>query len=112
MRQSGVIAPPKPQHGLAQVTHHAHVEWMHGKPRSPWRLPLMGIGWLLIGVSPVVGAIPGPGGIFVFMGGVALLIRNSCWAKRRYVMVKRRWPKLGRATDKVMRRRRPTPNIN
>jgi hypothetical protein len=64
----------------------------------------MALGWLLIVISPFVGVIPGPGGIFVFAGGVALLIRNSCWAKRRYVMMKRRWPKLGRQTDRMMRR--------
>ena len=86
---------------------------MDVKQRSFWRLPLMGLGWLLIALSPVVGAIPGPGGIFVFVAGVVLLIRNSCWAKRRYILLKRRWPKLGRATDKVMRRRRrPTLNVN
>ena len=72
-------------------------------------MPLMALGWLLMVVSPIVGAIPGPGGIFVFAAGAALLIRNSCWAKRRYVMIKRRWPKLGRACDMAMRRRRPTP---
>ncbi len=82
---------------------------MDEKPRSRWRLPLMALGWLLIVLSPVIGAIPGPGGIFVFAGGAVLLIRNSCWAKRRYVMIKRRWPKLGRACDTAMRRRRASP---
>ena len=64
----------------------------------------MALGWLLIVASPLVGPISGPGGIPVFAAGVALLLRNSTWAKRRYVLVKRRWPKLGRLTDKVMRR--------
>ncbi len=77
---------------------------MDANPRSRWRLCWMALGWLLIVVSPLVGPIPGPGGIPVFAAGVALLLRNSTWAKRRYVLVKRRWPKLGRLTDKVMRR--------
>ena len=77
---------------------------MDANPRSRWRLAWMALGWLLIVGSPFVGVIPGPGGIFVFAAGAVLLIRNSCWAKRRYVMLKRRWPKLGRAADKVMRR--------
>jgi len=77
---------------------------MDVKPRSRWRLCWMALGWLLIVVSPFVGVLPGPGGIFVFAAGVALLIRNSCWAKRRYVGMKRRWPKLGRLTDRMMRR--------
>ena len=80
---------------------------MDAKPSTHWRLPLMGLGWFLIVLSPIVGAIPGPGGIFVFAAGAVLLIRNSCWAKRRYILLKRRWPKLGRACDKVIRRRKP-----
>jgi hypothetical protein len=82
---------------------------MDAKPRTRWRIALLGAGWLLMAVSPVVGVIPGPGGIFVFAAGAVLLIRNSHWAKRRYVTVKRRWPKLGRACDTAMRRRRSTP---
>lgn len=77
---------------------------MDAKPRSRWRLLWMSLGWLLIAISPFIGPIPGPGGIPVFAAGVALLIRNSTWAKRRYVRMKRRWPKLGHHTDKVMRR--------
>lgn len=68
----------------------------------------MALGWLLIALTPLVGPIPGPGGILVLAAGVTLLLRNSVWAKRRYVWMKRRWPKLGRATDKVMRRGKST----
>ncbi len=64
----------------------------------------MALGWLLILLAPVVGIWPGPGGIFVFAAGAVLLIRNSTWAKRRYVQLKRRWPRLGRHADRVMRR--------
>jgi hypothetical protein len=77
---------------------------MESKPKSRWRLCWMALGWLLIALTPLVGPVPGPGGIIVFAAGAALLIRNSTWAKRRYVWMKRRWPKLGRAADKVMRR--------
>ena len=41
---------------------------MDAKPRTRWRIALLGAGWLLMAVSPVVGVIPGPGGIFVFGG--------------------------------------------
>lgn len=68
----------------------------------------MALGWLLIVLTPVVGIWPGPGGIFVFAAGAALLIRNSTWAKRRYVHVKKRWPRLGRHADRVMRRGKST----
>jgi len=77
---------------------------MGTKPQSRWRLCWMALGWLLIVLAPVVGLLPGPGGIFVFAAGAALLIRYSHWAKRRYVQLKRRWPWLGRHTDRMMRR--------
>jgi len=69
-----------------------------------WGPLLIALGWVLIVLSPLVGVLPGPGGIFVFAGGVALLLRNSPWARRRYVRLKRRWPRLGHACDRTMRR--------
>ena len=86
---------------------------METKPRSRWRLCWMALGWLLIALTPLVGPIPGPGGILVFAAGATLLIRHSTWAKRRYVWMKRRWPRLGRLTDKAMRRsRKPAEAID
>jgi len=40
------------------------------------------IGVLLIVVTPLVSALPGPGGIFVFAAGLTLILRSSLWAKR------------------------------
>jgi len=77
---------------------------MESKPRSRWRLWWMALGWLLIALIPFIGPIPGPGGILLLAAGATLLIRNSTWAKRHYVRMKRRWPRLGRLTDKAMRR--------
>jgi hypothetical protein len=83
------------------------------KPRSRWRIAALVLGWALIAGSPLIGVIPGPGGILVFAAGAALLIRNSLWAKRHYVRIKRRWPRLGRATDKAMGRgKRPARAID
>lgn len=61
-------------------------------------------GFLLIIVSPLVGAIPGPGGVFVFAAGLALILQNSEWAKRLYVRFKRRHPNKGRWADWGLRR--------
>ena len=61
-------------------------------------------GILLIIVSPLVGAIPGPGGLFVFAAGLALILQNSEWAKRLYVRFKRKHPNKGRWADWGMRR--------
>ena len=63
------------------------------------------IGILLICVvTPIVGPFPGPGGIFTFAAGLALVLQNSEWAKRRYVRFKRRHPNKGRWADWGMRR--------
>jgi len=66
---------------------------------------MLALGFLLIIVSPLVGALPGPGGIFVFAAGLTLLLRNSAWVRRRYVHFKRRWPKHGAWTDWGLRRK-------
>lgn len=68
------------------------------------RLVLFVLGTILVAVSPLAGAIPGPGGIFVFAAGLVLMLQNSHWAKRRFVAVKRRWPKLGNLADRGLRR--------
>ena len=65
---------------------------------------LMILGFLLILVSPLVGAIPGPGGVFVFAAGLALILQNSEWAKRLYVRFKRKHPNKGRWADWGLRR--------
>lgn len=70
------------------------------------RFALALLGFLLILLSPVVGAIPGPGFIIVFPIGLALVLQNSRWAKKRYVDFKRRFPHYGKWTDWAMRRRR------
>jgi hypothetical protein len=68
------------------------------------RTGLLVTGWLLIVASPAVGVLPGPGGIFVFAAGLGLVLKNSLWAKRRYVAFKRRWPRHGALADKGLRR--------
>ena len=69
-----------------------------------WRIASLCLGWLLIAVTPLVGILPGPGGIFVFAAGLILLLRNSAWVRRRYVALKRRWPRIGTMADGAMRR--------
>ena len=65
---------------------------------------LFAVGVILLVVSPLVGAIPGPGGIVVAGIGLALVLKTSMWAKRRYVRFKRWQPKAGRWTDWALRR--------
>ena len=62
------------------------------------------LGGLLILGAGVLGPLPGPGGIFLFAGGLVLILRNSRWAQVRFVRMKRRWPRIGALLDRTMRR--------
>ena len=72
-------------------------------PVVEWSMFVLGV-VLMIAAIPV-GALPGPGGIFVFAAGLALMLKTSMWAKRRYVDFKRKQPKIGRWADWGLRRR-------
>ncbi|WP_286711525.1 MULTISPECIES: hypothetical protein [unclassified Sphingomonas] len=74
--------------------------------RSPIvRTALFVAGVLVIAVSPLVGILPGPGGIFVFAAGLVLVLRTSAWAQRAFCRAKRRWPRFGHYADMALRRR-------
>ena len=67
---------------------------------------IFGVGLLLLFVvAPLVGAIPGPGGVLVAGVGLAMVLKTSMWAKRRYVHFKRWQPKVGSWADWGLRRR-------
>ena len=68
------------------------------------RTGLFVLGLLLMAVSPLLGILPGPGGIVVFAAGLALTLKYSEWAKRQYVLFKRKHPKKGAWADWGMRR--------
>ena len=72
-------------------------------PIVDWTIFIIGV--ILILLAPVVGALPGPGGVFVLALGLAMVLRTSRWARRRYVAFKRWQPKAGRWTDWGMRRK-------
>ena len=80
-------------------------QWREFTRSTPVRTTLFMTGLLLLILSPLAGAIPGPGGIFVFAAGLALTLKNSDWAKRQYVRFKQRQPKAGRWMDWGLRRR-------
>ena len=66
---------------------------------------IFAVGVLLLILAPIVGALPGPGGIIVAGIGLAMVLKTSMWARRRYVKFKRWQPKAGRMTDWALRRR-------
>ena len=76
--------------------------WFIDHPVTEWSIFAIGI--MLIILSPLAGVIPGPGGIFVFAIGLAMVLKTSMWAKRRYVRFKRWQPKAGRWADWGLRR--------
>ncbi len=66
---------------------------------------IFGLGVVLLLLAPVVGALPGPGGIIIAGIGLAMVLKTSMWARRRYVRFKKWQPKAGRWTDWALRRR-------
>jgi hypothetical protein len=78
--------------------------WRMYERKPTVRVALIIIGIFLMIVAPIVGAIPGPGGTIVFALGLGITLKYSKWAKRRYVVFKRRWPKHGRWVDWGLRR--------
>ncbi len=76
---------------------------------EPVRVVQLGAGLLLMLVGPVVGAtipVPLPVGLILFGAGLALVLRNSGWARRRYVRWKRRYPRAGKITEFGLQRHR------
>ena len=71
-------------------------------PVVEWSMFAAGI--LLIIAGLAISPVPGPGGIFLIAPGVALILKTSMWAKRRYVRVTRWQPKAGRWMDWALRR--------
>ncbi len=78
--------------------------WRHFERNSTVRVGLFVLGLILMAISPIIGALPGPGFIIVFPIGLGLCLKYSRWAKRRYVHFKRRWPKHGHWADWGLRR--------
>ncbi len=80
------------------------IDWRHLTNYPAVRSALVVVGFILIGLTPLVGPIPGPGGVVVFAAGLTLVLRYSAWAKRYYVRFKRRHPKKGDWADWGLRR--------
>ena len=78
--------------------------WQAAERNPTGRLCLLALGVLLLALAPLVGVVPGPGGIVVAAAGMTLVLRNSRWAKRRYVLFKRWQPRAGSWFDWGMRR--------
>lgn len=80
------------------------IDWRHLTQYRAVRSALVVTGFILIALTPVVGPIPGPGGIIVFGAGLSLILKYTGWAKRLYVRLKRKHPNKGRWADWSLRR--------
>jgi hypothetical protein len=87
---------------MAAMFSRANWRWFIDHPVTEWTI--FAIGVILLLISPLVGVIPGPGGIIVAGIGLALILKTSLWARRHYVKFKRWQPKAGRWTDWALRR--------
>ena len=74
-------------------------------PAVQWTM--FGVGLLLVIISPLLGALPGPGGVIVFGLGLGMMLKTSMWAKRHYVRFKKWQPKIARLTDWGLMRKSP-----
>jgi Putative transmembrane protein (PGPGW) len=69
------------------------------------RVVLLIVGWLFLMITPLIGVLPGPGGVVTFAIGLGLVLQNSAWARRRFVAIKKKWPKAGGWADWGLRRK-------
>lgn len=67
------------------------------------RIALLVTGMLLFCVAaPLIAPLPGPGGTLVAALGAVLILRNSRWARHRFVRWKARWPRVGAFIDRIL----------
>jgi hypothetical protein len=57
------------------------------------KIVLLATGWTLVIVGPLVGILPGPGGIPIVGAGLVLILSQSYTAKRVFVRLERRYPR-------------------
>jgi hypothetical protein len=56
-------------------------------PVVEWTIFVFGIVLIIAGI--LIAPLPGPGGIFLIAPGLALVLKTSLWAKKRYVHFKK-----------------------
>jgi ribonuclease P protein component len=74
------------------------------EPSEIRRIGLLITGWAMVVVAPLTAPLPGPGATLLFAGGLALILQNSAWARRKFAVYKRRYPKVGDWIDWGLRR--------
>ncbi|AWK88889.1 PGPGW domain-containing protein [Azospirillum thermophilum] len=70
------------------------------------QLALIGMGWTIIVLGILIAPLPGPGGLPVIALGGVLLLRNSADARRGFVRLKRRYPRMFGPVERLRQRLR------
>ncbi|SRR5690606_8601669 len=65
---------------------------------------LVGLGLLIILLGILISPLPGPGGIPVIVIGLMFVLRNSFWARKQFIRIQRRHPKVIFPLRRLMRR--------
>lgn len=75
---------------------------MRRKPNPLTRILFIIAGVLLLIAAPIISPLPGPGGTVLAAAGTILILRNSAWARHRFVRIKARWPRVGDLIDRIL----------
>jgi hypothetical protein len=82
--------------------------WTGWTDTNAFRWCMLIVGWLLVLGAPLLGPIPGPGPLLILPIGLALILKNSLWAKKRYAKAARRHPDYANWANWAMRRSKVT----
>jgi Flp pilus assembly protein TadB len=74
-----------------------------GAARRLARGLLIALGVLIMLLGVLIAPLPGPGGLPVIAVGLMIVLRNSFWAKRRFVELSRRHPRTVYPMRRLMR---------
>ena len=72
------------------------------------KVVLLGTGWILVIAGPIIGLLPRPGGIPVAAAGLVLILSQSYTAKRVFIRMEQRYPRILRPVRRLIRRGKPT----
>lgn len=78
-------------------------KWWKRQPRTVRKPFVFALGLVLVIAAPLVGWIPGPGGIILFLAGIAVLASEFDWAKHIEIFFLKTVPK------EIEKRWQPTP---
>lgn len=82
---------------------HRVKSWWKAIPQSIRTPIVFVVGMLCIVASPIIGSLPGPGGVFVFLAGIGILASEFDWAENLKAVLTETVPK------ELKKRWQPTP---